>query len=133
MTDISQISGDSTVHSVSFDAGVAKISIQDGETDLKYLLQIRTSVFFSGNQKSSCAHIRLEKLEQHLLIDPDSGRYQVPASFVAQMKAVRQIYHLAIGLKASEFPLLFKITGSQILFACPVKSKNDIEILHETG
>jgi hypothetical protein len=131
MIDISQISGDSTVHSVSFDTGVARISIQDGETDIRYLLQIRTTVFFSDNQKSGCAHIRFDKLEQHLPIDSASRRYQVPASFAAQMEAVRQAHHLAIGLKASEFPLLFKVRDSQVLFACPIKSKNDIEILKE--
>jgi hypothetical protein len=98
------------------------------------LLQIRTAVFFSENsQESGSVHIRFDKLEQHLTIDPDSGRYQVPASFVAQMKAVKQTHHLAIGLKASEFPLLFKIVGYQVLFACPIKSKNDIEILQETA
>jgi hypothetical protein len=35
---------------------------------------------------------------------------------------------LAFGLKASEYPLLFRILGYHTVFACPVRAESDIEV-----
>ena len=103
--------------------------MRDGETDAEFLLRIRTPLFLSErSEEAGSVRVQFDRLDQHLPVHPDSGRFHAPASFELQMRATRQAHHLAFGLKASEYSLLFKILGYQVVFACPVRAESDIEI-----
>lgn len=124
---VDELSGDSSVLSVWFKDGQAVIEFIEGESDDKYLIEVPARWFRSDvGSESTSVHIRFEDLAAVLPVEPDSGRYTLPADFPSQMVAHRKAWILAVGLRQSEYPFLLRIGGSQILLATPVTSKESV-------
>ena len=124
---VDQFTADSSVLEVSYAHGEARLVWEDYEIDGRYELSVKTTTLLSeGAQESGSVHIRFEELAKTLPIDGDSGRYCPPSNFGAQMKARRNGHHLAVGLRASEYPYLFVARGYKILLAVPVGSPDDV-------
>ena len=82
----------------------------------------------SGSPYSS-ATTRSDVLPVH----PESGLYMLPGEFGAQMAAARRGWSLAVGLRQSEYPLMLRICGYQILLATPIRSKESIVVRPVSG
>lgn len=123
------LSGDSTVSDVRYVDGITSILFKDYESDEEYLLKLETDRFYSqATSEEGAVHIWLERLETALEIDSESGRYLLPADLGKQFSSARQGFHLAVGLKAAEFPFLFQVRGYNVLFAAPIRGPDAVRV-----
>jgi hypothetical protein len=126
---LTDIAGDSSIERVAYADGVAEVVVCDSETGESFLLRVPTRNFYSeASQEHGSVQIRLLALAEHLPIHANSGRYMAPDTFEQQMQAVSGGLHLALGLRASEFPVFLAISGYRILFACPISSEQAVTV-----
>jgi hypothetical protein len=129
MISVERLSGDSSVLSVSFEKGRALIEFVEGDSKERYLIEVASQWFRSdAGAADGTVHIRFEELAAVMPVDPDSGRYTLPADFQSQMAAHRKAWILAVGLRQKEFPLMLRVGGSEILFATPVASTESVVV-----
>lgn len=131
---ISELAGDASVTDVVFAAGQVKCKFEDGDTGKEYSVSVPTQVLYSqgsseeGSSEAGTVHIRLIELKTVLPVEPNSQLYVAPLDFGAQMQAAREGFTLAIGLKATEWPLLLQIRGYRVLIACPIQSEQSVSV-----
>lgn len=125
----SQLTGDSTVRDVRFVNSTASLLYEDYESDRTYRLSVDTcNVYSEASHESDSVHIEFRDLRAILLVDPASGRYMLPAEFGKQMAVHRKLGHLAVGLKASSFPLMLVVRGYKVLLATPINSEDHVTL-----
>lgn len=132
--DISSIipkSGDSILMATSWNMGILHIELTLGETDERIHLSIATDrVFFSpkvydsGSDKTCFIEFKL--LEE--IIPPQNTLYLPPSDFHLLMEQINNQFHIAYGLKKSEYGYFFSLRGYQRLVACVIKNHNDIKV-----
>jgi len=127
---VDQLAGDSTARVVGYENGAVLVEYEDSDYDALFYIRIPTTTFLSrASSESSSVHVRIEPIEQALEIDAISGRYKLAADFSLQMKGALDGFHLALGLKADDYPLLLQIRGYELLVAAPIQSTESILVL----
>lgn len=124
---ISELSGDSSVTDVAFSSGEIKCKFEDAGTGSRYSISVPTQAVYSqGSAESDSVHIRIIELREVLPIEPNSQIYLAPHDFGLQMRAAREGFLLAVGLKSTDWPLFLQIRGYRILVASPLQSEESI-------
>lgn len=129
MPRIDQLNGDSSVLAVTYKDGAAAVRFVDGETDDEFLIEVPCDRFRSdsGSERGS-VHVELIALQDVLPVHPESGLFMMPADFGSQMTASRRGWNLAVGLRKTEYPLMLRICGYQILLATPIRSRESVVV-----
>ena len=122
--------GESTVSSVLFKNGKLCFQFIDGESDEEYAIEVLTSFVYCrpAPARAGTVYIEIKTLSDYLPIDNESQRYMLPAEFKEQMTAVRKAFHLVVGQKATEYPLMLQIVDGGIYLACPISSIDSVEV-----
>ncbi len=123
------LSGDSTVHSFSFNGSRVEFTFDDNDSGKLYNIQVTTPIIYSEvTGGDGCVHMRIEATTDKLEINNKSGIFTLPEKFSQQMSAIRKGYHVIAGLKASEYPKVFLLVGDGTILLCPIKSESCISI-----
>lgn len=126
---IDKLTGDATVKDVRFENGTVSFRYEDNDLDEDYEITFSTDRLYSESSgEVDSVHIRIKTTQNFLEVEPKSGCYVAPSDFGKQMQMVREGYQLALGLKASEYPLLFQVRGYRILIACPITSIEAVKV-----
>lgn len=126
--NICDLSGDSTITNYRYEAGFFSCIYKDYETDLDYLLKIKTKIFYldSENKEEKYIHIRLNNLASVIPSDEKSGLYIFPEIFSEQMNFIREKFNLALGYTTNSHPYFIQVRNYKVIFACPISSMEDI-------
>jgi len=126
---IHDLNGDSTVKNMRYEDGKAKCIFIDGDSENIYSIQVRTEMFFSENcSEEGSVSVAIYSLKDYIPVDKQSGRYIAPSDFGKQMNLYKKGLNLALGKKLSEYPYFFMISGYKVIFGCPIKSEEDINV-----
>ena len=126
---VDRLSGDSHASIVGYTDGRVLVRYEDYESDTDYLLKITAQRFVSEKPvEDLAACVVIDRLADHLPVEPKSGMYVAPEGFPSLMRAARKGYHLAIGQKADEYPLFLTVQGYGILIGCPIRGLSDVEV-----
>ena len=122
--------GESEISKVGYVDDILRFIFADGETDERYELSVKTDVFYSKPlpEYKQAMRVEIQKLRELLIVEEASGIYLLPEGLSAQMKAKRQASHLAVGLKAPEYPFLFQVVSSSVYLACPIPSVESVKV-----
>jgi hypothetical protein len=132
MPRIDELGGDSSVKNLTYRTGSVYLHFTDGDSGESYHIEVSTPLIFSEtDHEEGSVHVRLISIADLLSVDPSSGRYVLGGAAAAQMKVAREGYQWAVGLKASEYPLLLQIRGYRIVLSCPIRSIEDVRVLPE--
>ena len=124
-------SGDATVLALHHEQQYLHIQLQLFETDDIIHLKIKTQYLINTytGQQTTC-YLQLRELEQSLQIQ--HGVYLASPHFIDFMQETKNGFHLAYGLRVSQYHYLFSLLGD---FQCHavVRDLQDIEITTQHG
>jgi hypothetical protein len=123
---------DSRIDQIEFKNGYLVFYWEDYFKDKIFEIRIKTDSVYINYKLEEIAYefcqIRKFNLIDYLPVDEKSKLYMMPPTFIAQMKAVRQKFHLAAGLNSIEWKHFIQVYGDGVILACPLKSYDNVDI-----
>lgn len=124
-------SGDSELVKYTYSNGRLSIEIELDELDKLGVLGIFTNTISSDctlKESLSSRTCYMVLVEVNNVLNVKNGYYVPPAQFSTLMKHEREGINLAYGKKNNQVKYVFQIRNSEVLLACLVKNKEDIDI-----
>ncbi len=132
LKEIVNISGDSTLMDITYNAGVWSIKLYIDELDKVACINITTnsakvsSLVLSKEEVFKTCRIEIIKIND--VLNATNGILVPASNFGTFMKETREGFSLAYGLKKKCELLLFKLAGYENLMICLVNSIDDINV-----
>ena len=124
-------SGDSEFLRYYYDDGKLIVELELDELDVLAIFNIRTKAIIAtsiSDKDLPCriCYINLFKLSETLT--RDKGRYLPANDFPTLMKHEREGINLAYGKKADDVEFILQFRGAEVLLACLIGNKGDIQV-----